>query len=136
MKAVILALAALVTTSVFAKNLETELAPAEGQAIVLKFRTVKTQSSMCFMENTEIKITAPHTEFLAEERTDGRIELEARYLGGMCMAALGPHRGSLALDRGDSLPKLPDGRYDVVINGEDQGTLRIKGTAISFDSAQ
>jgi hypothetical protein len=38
----------------------------------------------------------------------------------MCGAAMTRSTGTLVLERGDSLPKIADGRYRLLVNGEEQ----------------
>jgi hypothetical protein len=110
------------------------VAPVEGaQQVALSFTTTETHSSMCHLATKELTIVAPKIDFATGEQTRGQIKVSASVdPGSMCLMAFGPHRGGLTFTRGNGLPNLVDGAYDVTINGLAVGRMTLAEAAVTF----
>jgi hypothetical protein len=101
----------------------------EGGNVSLRYVTTKTNSSMCSLKNTELKLTAPSSDL---DSAEGKIEISTSVdLHAMCLTAFGPHRGATTFQRGRQLPALANGEYQLSLNGERYGKL-----VVSQDSAR
>jgi hypothetical protein len=103
---------------------------SEKEKIHINFTTKATHSSMCGLQVTRLELQAPVSQ---NEVTRGEIEMEVRVNPFRpCLMAFGPHRGSVTLSRGYSLPELSLGKYALSINGEAYGTLVVKKDSVSL----
>ena len=113
------------------QSLNVEVGARDDMQLFLGVSTKEIHSSMCGMEVTEYSVkTADFT--LIGASANSRLELKFGYNpNAMCLTAFGPHRGSLEIAYGTSLPALA-GTYDLVINGESYGTLTVNENSISL----
>ena len=119
MKSLFFVLAAvLVSSSAFASSFSVrQTESARSAEVTIRFSTLQTYSSMCFFNSKVVGIIPALGTQL------GEIEIVAEQnLGGVCMMALGPHSGSVAVNR----KMLPAGKYNVIINKESQGLLEVQ----------
>lgn len=98
---------------------------SEAKEFGLHVTTVETHSSMCGLTLTKVEVTkslVPNgIEIMPVDDLKLNFELNPN---AICMMAFGPHRGGATLAIGEALPKL-SGLYNLVINGEDYGILRV-----------
>lgn len=101
-----------------------------GTTADITFVTVERFSSMCGRTTTNFAVALP---VRADEDEDavgipqpkvGKISFDTELKPGtICLMALGPHRGGIKLTLGETLPAIPDGYYQLVIDGADYGYL-------------
>lgn len=91
----------------------------------LKVQTSEQQDSMCGLVVSKVEMTNPQQLLEGEVLPVKELKIEfIRNPNAMCLMAFGPDRGSVNLSVGKSLPKLM-GVYQLTINGEDYGLLRV-----------
>lgn len=91
----------------------------------LQVTTNEIHSAMCGLQLTKLEITNPIVPLVGELLVVKNLILEfASDPHAMCLMAFGPHRGGATLQIGSSLPMLT-GAYNLIVNGEDYGKIRI-----------
>jgi hypothetical protein len=108
----------------FTVGVENHYTGEAATSFSLRVATTETQTSMCALQVTKVEITNPPVPFGAEIPVK-ELKLEfGRNHQSMCLMAFGPHHGVATLDIGSALPKVL-GVYNLIINGEDYGLIRI-----------
>ncbi len=130
--------ALLATNTLFGKSLSVSVSEDENNnGIRISFQTVERMSSICHMTVNRLVLDYGVTLNSRRPVYSGKIRFSAATdLMSMCLRAFGPHRGSLALNRGSSLPSLRKGRYALTINGESYGVLVVEAGAVRLESAE
>lgn len=118
-------------TSSYAKNFSLELERKEGNETLLKISTIEHKSSMCYLTPVSYSIELP--DYDSVNREGGKIFFDVMLLPDtICMMAFGPHRSTLHLMTGKELPLIPDGGYDIIINGHTEGEVVVRGGKVEF----
>jgi hypothetical protein len=89
----------------------------ESREIYLTFTTKKTMSKRCHIPVEKLVVER------ADMRGSGQIEIKTGPIKGKCMMAFGKSKGMVTL----KASRLTSGRYRVLIDGEDNGTVRLSG---------
>lgn len=112
-------------------KLEQKQANVAKKSLVIRFSTKEEKSAMCYLATHALALTFPNAAGL-EGR--GTIKIEAASdPQGICLAAMGPHRGAVTLALGNQLPGLARGAYDLTINNVDYGTLVIGDDSVVIE---
>lgn len=119
----VLPLFCLLSASAFAADYKVTVT-GDDQKIDIRFSTVKLFTSTCTLHvNALALVTKTATQ-------PAKIAINAaKPTDAFCLAAAGHHSGRLEIDRaerGEGLPKLPDGDYLLTINGSEEGTVRVR----------
>ncbi|HLE11560.1 MAG: hypothetical protein A2504_05625 [Bdellovibrionales bacterium RIFOXYD12_FULL_39_22] len=80
--------------------------------MLITFKTIEKYSEQC-----QLKIVGIIT-LLPIGKIHGKIEISTALYRASCRPDVGAHSGSFLLQRGENLPQIPNGRYDVFIDGE------------------
>ena len=101
----------------------------------ISFVTTETNSSMCGLTVISLKLKPAVNVNYRDGFAQGRISAEAVALpSSPCLMATGPHRGSMTFTRGHSLPSILNGRYELVINGDNYGFIIVKDSEVFIQS--
>lgn len=126
MKLFITSLFLVSSLSAFAESLPLNLRGIEkpGNSVTISVETAEKFSSMCALHASSLKIVNPQVSGARDEFlvSSGEIELVFEIKApnfDMCLTAFGPHRGSVTLEIGETLPSLiPGTHYILTINGK------------------
>ncbi len=109
----------------------------EGGAdrVRIQFRTVEDQNQVCplIVQSLSVDSTARDAQGVV---TAGHIEFIADVdPGAVCLFVVGKQQGAITFARGDQLPALAPGQYDLVINDVSYGTLEITREGVRLTEA-
>lgn len=134
-KGLLLGLGVLITLvsgqSQAASSLNVKVSQADNK-VQISFTTKAHNSSMCYLSNNRVELQKKNS-FGRRDEVEGRIEVSAAVSPTtMCMMAFGPHRGSISFDRGRQFPQLDNGKYELILNGENYGTLVVAADSVNL----
>ncbi len=87
--------------------------------VEVRFQTVYDQRMICHLDVLEMKVKTPSLFWTEMKSGDGKISLKVGvHPHTFCAQAIGSHSGSIVFQRGNRLPALPSGDYQVEINGD------------------
>lgn len=102
-------------------------AKAVDKEVQIRFESVERHNSICFLTPHSLTIELGKKSLVPSTAPGvGSISVGASTEPGTpCLAALGPHSGSITLPVNSALPSLPEGKYTLKINGSESGILSV-----------
>lgn len=99
-------------------------ASSEGSTLSIFIETHDIHASACQLSITRTAVTLPEPDSATTGEGLGRIDLTAEVTpDSHCVRFEGPHHGEFILTRTDANQDLPDGAYDLSVNGMVYGTI-------------
>ena len=101
--------------------------------VKIKFETQLDYYSMCELHPTNVEIDIGDLPLTNGRVTQGEINIETQLdVTEVCAMAVGPNSGTIKLYKNNELPGLRRGTYDLTIDSDPLGTLRVKAKSVVF----
>lgn len=130
MKSILLILALVLTFNTMASELGRGIVSDErfqlttlnfSDRIVFALITTNEYNNSCMLDAKSIKIEK------GSRNEAGLIEIQTEINFRSCLMTVGKHYGEIELIKGQYLPSLPNGSYEIIIDGESYGYLKLSG---------
>jgi hypothetical protein len=101
--------------------------------VKIEFETHADYYSMCELHPTRMEIDIGDLPLTKGKVTNGEINIETQLnIDDFCALAVGPNSGTVKLPKYHSLPGLLRGTYDLTIDSDPLGTLKVKAKNVVF----